>query len=58
MSGRAAAELDTIREIQRLMDESRGAAPGIPANEKKIAGLLGIDAEGGKVSQIEEGGGR
>lgn len=33
----------TIREIQRLMDESRGAPRDPRASERRIAGLLGID---------------
>ena len=52
MSGGAAVDLDTIREIQRLMDGSRGAAPGAPANEKKIARLLGIAGESEREKEL------
>ena len=35
---------DTLREIQRLMDESSGAMSDPRINERRIAALLGIDA--------------
>lgn len=34
---------DTLREIQRLIDEGRGSMCDPRANERRIARLLGID---------------
>lgn len=48
----AMTDTDAIREIQRLMDESRDTAHAPEGNARRIAELLGI--EGDKDEGVEE----